>query len=477
MASGTQGLVEALEEARETIASMQAWIDNVKTSALLHTVIVMVGNGYAIIASEKGLLKVHPPKGMQLTVGMGVVVHQQSGQIIEQLELPPAGKITSLRRRVNDDVVEVELQGERTSVYAGKVGEAKIGDNVMLDSTGKVVIAALGKGSDENIHAEATHVTFDQIAGLHDAKRELTDAIVLPHKHPEVFAYYNKKPPKGIMLYGPPGCGKTMLAKAAATALAEVCAHKGVGAGFIYVKGPEILDRFVGVAEATVRRIFAQARAYAAEAGHPAMIFIDEADAILGVRGSGKSSDMERTIVPAFLAEMDGLEPAGAIVLLATNRPDTLDPAVTRDGRIDRKIKVPRPDTTAATDIFQLNLVPIPTGNGMNHAQMALNATKELFDPKRILYHIKTKDGKKYPFTLQQIINGGMIASIVDQASSLAMHRDLKEGKSTGIVMQDLYDAIDAAQKQNIELNHDNEVEEFLATNAGGAEVTELQMN
>lgn len=455
-------LREALQDAQKQLVLQEEWIERVKTAALLQAVVIEVRRDYMVLASEHGPLKINRNKELPITAGQSVVIHQQTGQVIDVFDFPLTGSIVTLLRRLDNGCVEVELNGQRKSVYAGAVGDAKDGDSVMLDKTESVVVAALGKESTENIYAEPTNISFDHIAGLHDAKRELTDAILLPHKHPEIYKYYNKKPPKGILLYGPPGCGKTMLAKAAATALATLCADKNTSAGFIYIKGPEILERYVGAAEATVRRIFTQARAYAETAGHPAMIFIDEADAILGARGSGISSDMERTIVPAFLAEMDGLDPAGAIVLLATNRPDTLDPAVTRDGRIDRKIRVPRPDTVAATDIFQLNLIPIPTGADVSHAEMAIKATTALYEDTRLLYKIKTKDGALHDFPMKEIVNGGMIAGIVDQASSTALHRDLNNGTSTGLQMQDLYDAIERTQQQNIELNHDTEVEDYL---------------
>ena len=474
--SREQQLERQLQEAQQTIETMEEWINQVKDAALTHVTVVAITKEYVLTSREGTILKVKPPKGIKLNIGDSVFVQTATSQIVEKIDVPVAGQVVTLLGRVNGDLADVVVQGDRRTVYAGKLpADAKEGDEVLLDKSGVVILSVVKKTGMINGFTQNTNVSFAQIAGLHDAKQELVDAIVLPHQHPEIFKYYNKRPPKGILLYGPPGCGKTMLAKGAATALAEVCAGKNVESGFIYIKGPEILERFVGAAEATIRRIFAQARNYAAKVGHPALIFIDEADAIFGVRGSGISSDMEKTIVPTFLAEMDGLDPSGAIVLLATNRSTSLDPAVTRDGRIDRKIRVPRPDPTAATDIFQLNLVPIPTGKAANHAQMAIDATKELFNPKRVLYKVKTKDEKVHSFTLRHIINGGMIASIVDQASSAAMHRDLKAKTRSGLTMQDLYNAIDSAQRQNLELNHADEIEEFLAIHAGGSEFASLQ--
>jgi len=306
-------------------------------------------------------------------------------------------------------------------------------------------------------------ISWDDIGGLEDAKREMIEIVELPHKFSALYKFYNKRQAKGILLWGPPGCGKTMLGKAAATAMATTHKTDGNGAGFHYIKGPEILDKYVGVAEATIRRIFERAKKHKAQYGYPAVIFIDEADAILAKRGSGISSDINNTIVPMFLAEMDGMEESGALVLLATNRADVLDPAVTRDGRIDRKIKVTRPTLQSAAEIFMIALKGVPVNKESPKNVLAQKASESLFSEDRLLYQIHTKTGGTIPFTLKELVNGGMVVGIVDQAISLAIHKDIKKSAKTGLCEEDIMIAIDKVEAQNRGLNHKDELEDMIA--------------
>src|SRR5208283_4208865 len=174
------------------------------------------------------------------------------------------------------------------------------------------------------------------------------EAIELPFTHKDIFAHYNKKPPKGLLLYGPPGCGKTLVGKATTNSLANIFGAKAISSGFIYVKGPEILNMYVGESGRRIREIFQRGRKHFDKYKFPAVIFIDEAEAVLSERGTSRSSDVDKTIVPMFLSEMDGLDENHAIVMLATNRPKMLDPAVVREGRVDRHIKVSRPTVETA---------------------------------------------------------------------------------------------------------------------------------
>jgi proteasome-associated ATPase len=309
------------------------------------------------------------------------------------------------------------------------------------------------------------------VGGLEEAKQQMREAVELPHTNADIYKHYNKALIKGVLLWGPPGCGKTMLGKATATSLAQTYAKKKVADGFLYVKGPEILDRYVGVAEATIRSIFERARHHRAQHGYPAVIFIDEADAILGRRGSGISSDMERTIVPAFLTEMDGLEASGALVILATNRQDRLDPAVVRDGRIDRKVKVTRPTIESAAEIALLNLKGAPLANGYAHADLAVTAASELFAKKRVIAKLTTQSGAVKELALAHIVNGAMVAGLVDQAKSIALHRDIKARKRGGLQKADIVAAVDAVQRQNLDLGHDDGLIEL----AGGETITAVE--
>ena len=256
-------------------------------------------------------------------------------------------------------------------------------------------------------------------------------------------------------------CGKTMLAKAAASSLAKLHGKHSVNSGFIYVKGPEILRKYVGESEALIRGLFDRARKHKAKHGYPAFMFIDEADAILRKRGTGISSDVENTIVPAFLAEMDGLAESDCIVGLATNRPDTLENAITRDGRIDRKIMVPRPDYATAKDIFRLHLKGIPLVD-ISPVEAAKLATEELFSENLKLYIFQMQNGKEQFFTLAKLVNGAMIAGVVDQASSIAMHRNIKGLRQKGVTAKDFTEAVDRVYRENIDLNHRDELAEYV---------------
>lgn len=388
-------------------------------------------------------------------------------QIVAVVERPRvSGEIAFVRNIIDNDVVEVEYQGSTRVVHNGN-GKVETGDRVVLDPTTSIILRNLGKEDATFSFNLETSVTWESIGGLVEAKDAMIEAIELPFRYPDLYRNYNKKPIKGVLLYGPPGCGKTMLGKATATALARI--HQGVGAssGFLYIKGPEILDRFVGSAETTIRQIFQRSRKHKEVHGYPAVIFIDEADAILGKRGMGISSDVERTIVPMFLAEMDGMEDSGAFLLLATNRPDVLDSAVTRDGRIDRKIRVGRPDVDGARDIFRLYLGNVPLHNGHTVDELAEKTAEELFIGSTYgLYTVCLKKSAQWrnsvlTFSLRDLCSGAMIAGIVDQATSIALRRDMASGSAQGISLDDLVVALRRVYRENFHLSHTEALAEF----------------
>jgi proteasome-associated ATPase len=289
----------------------------------------------------------------------------------------------------------------------------------------------------------------------------MIEAVELPYRNPEIVEFYHRRRIKGVLLYGPPGCGKTMLGKATATSIARMNAKDTKHNGFLYIKGPEILERFVGVAEAVVRQLFQRARKHKEQFGFPAVIFIDEAEALLSKRGSGISSDVEKTMVPMFCTEMDGMEESDALVILATNRPDILDPAIIRNGRIDRKIKIERPTLESAINIFMLNLKDAPLNNGYSHDELARLGAVELFRKDRILYRINVKDRGDVDFALSDIINGGMVAGVVDEAKSIAMKRDIINNVRGGLRKEDIILAVDLIEQQNRDLDHTDELSEF----------------
>lgn len=249
-----------------------------------------------------------------------------------------------------------------------------------------------------------------------------------------------------------------MLAKALATSLAQLQGKDTPG--YLYVKGPEILDKYVGATEQIIRQIFKAAREFGEKHGTRAVLFLDEADAVLRKRGSGKSSDIENTIVPAFLAEMDGLNDSATnpLVLLATNRPDSLDSAVTRDGRVDRKIKVGRPDKETVAAIFGIHLKDKPTKE--DPEKLIAKAVSHLYKD-RPMYRLQLK-GQAEPvfFHFHHMLSGAMVAGIVDRAISSAFRRDLTAAKPLGILEADMLQAIDESFEESKGMDHDGDLAE-----------------
>jgi proteasome-associated ATPase len=249
-----------------------------------------------------------------------------------------------------------------------------------------------------------------------------------------------------------------MLGKAAATSLAKLYGKESINTGFMYVKGPEILDKYVGETESTIRDMFYDANRHKEEHGYPAIIFLDEADAILASRGSF-SVGIGNTIVPMFLTEMDGLEANSAIVIIATNRPDILDPAIVRDGRVDRKITIPRPNKKTGKAILKMNLAKVPLAEGLDIDGLAEEIATNFYSPQRMV----TKDVK-----LRDVVNGAMLANCVDMAVSLAVKREINTGTRDGLQMDDCLMAIDRIQEQSHSVQHEIEITMNIKEKGGG---------
>jgi proteasome ATPase len=353
--------------------------------------------------------------------------------------------------RLSKDGKHAFIKKGETDLRVEAVKDLKQGDEVLLHPKTFQIVEHLGKPplevsrfAPENV----PDVKWDDIGGLQDAKADLIEAIELPHKNRELFEFYGRKQIKGILLSGPPGCGKTMLGKAAATSLATIYGKEKSRTGFLYVKGPEILNQYVGQTEQTIRDIFDDARRHKEEHGYPAIIFLDEADAILATRGT-RNVGIGNTIVPMFLTEMDGLEESSAVVIIATNRPDVLDPAIVRDGRIDRKVSVTRPCEKSAAEILRLNLKRVPVRNGVAIEEMANETISLIFSSD-----CRVKSG----LFLRDIVNGAMLANCVNLAVSSAIQRDLSVGKvktGSGILMEDIKLAVGRILKQSQTVIHD----------------------
>lgn len=358
-------------------------------------------------------------------------------------DLPLYGGTAIIKDKLENNFYEaIDSGGTTIVVNAGKVKDIEEGDRVILDKGGKIVLINQKKQTSQYTVSDEINVPWEQIGGLDDIQQQVKDIVELPHKNPEIFKHYNKKPSKGILLYGPPGCGKTLIAKAICTSLNKIYNAKAKGDSFIYIKGPEILSKYVGQAEENIRSIFERAREHKKITGHPATVFIDEADAILAVRGSGVSSDVDKTIVPMFLTEMDGLDDSSAFVILATNRPDILDPAVVRDGRINARIEIPRPNNEAVVSIAKINL------EGTKLYKTTVDELSQAIS------------NAVFGTNLAKEVSGAMIANIVDTAISKAIRRDLNSetAKPTGVTLDDIleaiYDISENSHHSNVKKNH-----------------------
>jgi len=384
------------------------------------------------VATPNGLKEVLDKEELKLKVGDAILV-RSTGAIVDKAPHRTFGTTAVVKEIRKDGLCDV-TEGDKTRpVYTGGFKLEK-GDIVILDQTGHIIVENRKADQSEfNVDGNTIDVSWNLIGGLQDTKETVREMVELPRLNPEMFKGYGKKASKGLLLYGPPGCGKTLVAKAVATSIAKLHGASLKESGFIYVKGPEILNPYVGVAEQVIRSIFERARRHEKKAGYPATIFIDEADAVLAKRGSGISSDVNKTIVPMFLTEMDGLENSGAFIVLATNRADILDEAVVREGRIDRKLKIDRPDEDAVRQILTINLKGIPC--------------QEKHD---IIFDVVCNE--IFFSSLRETVSGASIANLVDQAIGCAIRRDLKKGlkKPSGVIVDDFLEALDNAKREQL---------------------------
>jgi len=322
---------------------------------------------------------------------------------------------------------------------------------------------------EELVLEEVPDITYEDVGGLDTQIEAITDAVELPYLHQHLFSEYDLPAPKGILLYGPPGCGKTMIAKAVANSLAkkvaQVTGRPNVRSYFLNIKGPELLNKYVGETERQLRLVFSRAREKAAE-GVPVIVFFDEMDSLFRTRGTGISSDMESTIVPQLLAEIDGVEALRDVIVIgASNREDLIDPAILRPGRLDVKIKIERPDERAAEQIFARYLttdLPLDAatvdelggGDPAKAVQAMIEATvAEMYraDVARQFLEVTYQNGDKEILYFKDFASGAMIENIVRRAKKLAIKREIA-GSGRGVRTADLLESISQEYKENEDL-------------------------
>jgi proteasome-associated ATPase len=411
----------------------------------------------------------------QLQKGQEVIVNGVMN-VVSVREFERQGEVVKVKEMLDDNRVLVNLRADEERVVElsdplNKEEELKFGDNVMLNPVTGMVMEKLPKLEVEDLLLEEVpNIKYSDIGGLNEQIEAIRDAIETPYLYPDEYKEFQLKPPKGVLLYGPPGCGKTLIAKAVANSLAarvrEQTGRDDVESYFINIKGPELLNKYVGETERKIREVFQKAKDKSKE-GVPVIIFFDEMDSLFRSRGMGISSDMESTVVPQFLAEIDGVEGLRDVVVIgASNRQDLLDPAVLRPGRLDIKIKVDRPEAEGAQDIFSIYLTPdLPIAPSVldrfdgdrekaaeSLAEQAIEKMYATTDENKFI-EVTYNRGERETLYFKDFASGAMIENIVDRAKKMAIKRLIdSEGKEKGITLEDLEMAIQEEYKENEDL-------------------------
>ncbi|MGH8873385.1 MAG: proteasome ATPase [Acidimicrobiia bacterium] len=459
-------LSAVLEEAREQLGVLREEVEKLTSPPNnFGTVLQLNDDGTLDIMTGSRKLRVAAQPNVEvkkLQVGQEVLLNE-AFNIIDVRHFEPAGEVLRVREVLTDGrvVVFAHADEERVLQRSEAMLDVKLrpGDYVRIDTKTGLILEKMERPEvEELVLEEVPDITYEDVGGLAEQIEQIRDTVELPYMYKDLFREYQLEPPKGILLYGPPGCGKTLIAKAVANSLAKKVSEQtgspDVRSYFLNIKGPELLNKWVGETERQIRLIFQRAKEKSDE-GVPVIVFFDEMDSLFRTRGTGISSDVESTIVPQLLSELDGVESLKNVVVIgASNREDLIDPAILRPGRLDVKIRINRPDTSAAREIFRIYLsdeTPLAPealeGHGGDRAKVidsyiesTVDAMYAESDENRFL-EVTYASGDREILFFKDFASGAMIENIVRRAKKDAIKRQIAGGEP-GVRQSDLTDAI-----------------------------------
>ncbi len=464
--SQNERLSATLREAREHIAALREEVEKLTMPPSAYGTFLGANDDGTVdifTAGRKMRVSVHPEVEVDAIVRGQEVALNESLNVVLARSAEISGEVVVLKEILESKdraLIVGRADEERVcELAASLLGEKlRAGDHLLMDGRSGLLVERIPRPEvEELVLEEVPDVTYDDVGGLDDQIDAIKDAVELPYLYADLFHEHELQPPKGILLYGPPGCGKTLIAKAVANSLAqrvsERTGDKTARSFFLNIKGPELLNKYVGETERQIRLIFQRAREKSEE-GYPVIVFFDEMDSLFRTRGTGISSDIESTIVPQLLAEIDGVESLkNVIVIGASNREDLIDPAILRPGRLDVKIKIERPDEESATKIFRQYLttnLPIADAETGKHGgpekavegmiSAAVDRMYAIDDSNRFL-EVTYQNGDKEILYFKDFSSGAMIENIVRRAKKLSIKRQIENGEK-GISTQDLIDSI-----------------------------------
>ena len=470
-------LATTLREARNQIVSLKEEVDRLaQPPATFGVFLADTGDGTVDVftGGRKLRVAVSPDVAVPELVRGQEVMLNEALNVVRALQFERAGDVVLLKEVLADGeraLVIGHTDEERVVRLSGPLldGPLRAGDSLLVESRSGWALEKVPKSEvEELVLEEVPDIDYTAIGGLASQIEAIRDAVELPYLHADLFREHELRAPKGILLYGPPGCGKTLIAKAVANSLAKKVAQvtgKGEGRSFfLNIKGPELLNKYVGETERHIRLVFQRAREKA-DGGTPVIVFFDEMDSLFRTRGSGVSSDVENTIVPQLLSEIDGVEGLSNVVVIgASNREDMIDPAILRPGRLDVKIKIERPDAEAARDIFTKYVtptLPVHAEDLAEHggdraatiAAMVQRTVERMYtesDENRFL-EVTYANGDKEVLYFKDFNSGAMIENIVGRAKKMAI-KDLLASGQKGIRIQHLLAACVDEFRENEDL-------------------------